>query len=89
MQGSVTGEVFKEYLDMLVKELQQSDKHRREKVCIICDNVAVDKTDTVMKFAREMRLPLLFSGKASCESAPVEKVFAHVKRAFAKECEQR
>lgn len=50
------------------------------------DNARSHHAAEVKKFIHAHSPPFLFSGVASCESAPVERLFAIQKRGFGAQC---
>jgi transposase len=54
----------------------------REGSVLLLDNVSLHHHDHVKEVIKKRRLPIMFSGVASFEALPVERVFAKVKQKF-------
>jgi hypothetical protein len=87
--GPVLGEVFKQFFEQLSDELASFDSDWRFNIYILCDNAPIHHVKVVQKFVKDKNVPLMFSGVASCDSAPVELLFSIIKRYYTKGCEHR
>ena len=52
------------------------------------DNARIHHEDTVKKFIVLKKMPILYSGIFSCDSAPAEILFSIAKRDYKKRCGQ-
>ena len=79
MKGSTTSTTFIEFLDMLVAELDDSNRNWRESIVLVFDNAQIHKSILTRQWLNQNRIPFLYTGVASFLALPVERVFARVK----------
>ena len=86
VSGTNNAATFLHFMKQLVEEHEKHDPAWRSNYVIVMDNARIHHHKDVKAYVVKMKVPILYSGPASCASAPVERLFAHIKRGFGDKC---
>ena len=64
----------------LVEILNKEDKDWRKKTIVLLDNASYHKTKLVKGLIEKLQIPVLYNAPYSPQLAPIELLFAHIKK---------
>lgn len=86
LQGLITLSHFYNSSKILWQLLKGNGRIGESFFVIIMDNARIHIAKIVQQYVLDKDVPVLYSGVAFCESAPVEMLFSYIKQAFGRRC---